>query len=423
MHLALVLALCAGVASAGFRGFPCDDGDFVDAAWCHESGESEPNCRSCWADGHCKWGQECHRCGGCTDCAIGRYDSDGDPTEPCHACPAGKTTSSGAAKTADACVEVNGGWAPERETTVIMCVFGVITAIITVVKCLYPDIAATICKVPQGSHEPVPTEDARKDIEEPASPAARGSEPAAGAARAEERPPSSTLVMTTSHGKPMQVSPRPSSSFDLVFSNKTASDAYCLEMCTQLTRRGLKVWQQQNNIPKDSDNWFKEWYPSANASTKIVCFLTSAYLKSESCMKEFTVAEGMGKLLVVACEPMEALRAVDPAAYPDASNALAYLLRGGQVIFHDRDDVAEEIMKFVPSKGTELQQDTVVFDEAVPEPEPEALFAQQNLVATTADGKDEPREKVRRTAVLLSSHCGDSSLDLALASSLGDRVG
>ena len=58
---------------------------------------------------------------------------------------------------------------------------------------------------------------------------------------------------------------------------------------------------------------------------------------------------------------------------------------------------------------------------AVPEPEPEfAPFAQQ---AATADGKDEPREKVRRTAVLLSSHCGDSSLDLALASSLGDRVG
>jgi hypothetical protein len=433
MHLVLVLALCAGVASAQNRdGFPCDDDEFVDAAW--RGGDGEPNdvsCRSCWR--HCTAGQYCRRRGGCTDCDIGWYDSDGDVTQPCQACPAGRTTSIKAAQTADDCdVDVNDGdgWAPERKSTVIMCVFGGIGAVITVIGAvykvvnrLYPDIAATICKAPQGSHEPVPTEDARKDIEEPASPAARGSEAAAGAARAEERPPSSTLVMTTSHGKPMQVSPRSSSSFDLVFSNKTASDAYCLEMCTQLTRRGLKVWQQQNNIPKDSDNWFKEWFPSANASTKIVCFLTPAYLKSESCMKEFTVAEGLGKLLVVACEPMEALRAVDPSVYPDASNALAYLLGGGQVIFHDRDDVAEEIMKFVPSKGTELQQDTVVFDEAVPEPEPEALFAQQNLVATTADGKDEPREKVRRTAVLLSSHCGDSSLDLALASSLGDRVG
>ena len=70
----------------------------------------------------------------------------------------------------------------------------------------------------------------------------------------------------------------------------------------------LQVWQQKKNIPKDSDNWFAEWYPSANASIKIVCFLTVAYLKSIYCMKEFRVAQAMDKLLVVVCEPMQAIR-------------------------------------------------------------------------------------------------------------------
>ena len=110
----------------------------------------------------------------------------------------------------------------------------------------------------------------------------------------------------------------------------------------------LQVWQQKKNIPKDSDNWFAEWYPSANASIKIVCFLTVAYLKSIYCMKEFRVAQAMDKLLVVVCEPIQAIRAVDPAAYPHASDALAYLLGGGQVIFHDSDDVVSEIMRFIP---------------------------------------------------------------------------
>ena len=57
--------------------------------------------------------------------------------------------------------------------------------------------------------------------------------------------------------------------------------------------RGVQVWQQKKNIPKDSDDWFPEWYPSANVSIKIVCFLTAAYLKSIYCMKEFRVAAAM----------------------------------------------------------------------------------------------------------------------------------
>ena len=67
MHLVLVLALCAGVASAQNRdGFPCDDDEFVDAAW--RGGDGEPNdvsCRSCWR--HCTAGQYCRKRGGCTD--------------------------------------------------------------------------------------------------------------------------------------------------------------------------------------------------------------------------------------------------------------------------------------------------------------------------------------------------------------------
>ena len=106
------------------------------------------------------------------------------------------------------------------------------------------------------------------------------------------------------------------------------------------------MWQQKTNIPKDSDNWFNEWFPSAMKSRKIVCFLTVEYLKSPYCTKEFGIALASHKLLVVACEPLAHIRAVDPSAYPYASNALAYLLGGGQVIFHDTEDVVAEILKF-----------------------------------------------------------------------------
>ena len=107
---------------------------------------------------------------------------------------------------------------------------------------------------------------------------------------------------------------------------------------------------------------FNEWYPSAAKSIKIVCFLTTAYLKSPYCMKEFGIAQAKDKLLVVACEPVREITSVDPSKYPHASNALAYLEGGGQVIFHDTDDVVAEIMKFLPR---EQQQ-------AAPEPAPEA---------------------------------------------------
>ena len=63
--------------------------------------------------------------------------------------------------------------------------------------------------------------------------------------------------------------------------------------------------------------------------------------------KEFGIAQASNKLLVVACEPLSKIRAVDPSAYPQASNALAYLMGGGQVIFHADDDVVAEIRKFL----------------------------------------------------------------------------
>ena len=166
-----------------------------------------------------------------------------------------------------------------------------------------------------------------------------------------------------SHGQFARVSPADAFQFHLVFSNKTESDALCLGIWTELTARGVQVWQQKKNIPKDSDNWFSEWFPSANVAIKVVCFLTVAYLKSIYCMKEFRVAQALDKLLVVICEPMQAIRAVDPGQYPHASDALAYLLGGGQVIFHDTDDVVGEIVKFLPREMAASE----------PEPEPAAI--------------------------------------------------
>ena len=101
------------------------------------------------------------------------------------------------------------------------------------------------------------------------------------------------------------------------------------------------------NIPKDSDNWFNEWFPSAVKSRKIVCFISVAYLMSPYCMKEFDIAISTDRLLVVACEPIKQILAVDVSAYPHCSNAHAYLVRGGQVIFNGQDDIVAEIRKFI----------------------------------------------------------------------------
>ena len=43
----------------------------------------------------------------------------------------------------------------------------------------------------------------------------------------------------------------------------------------QLEAEGLRVWQQATSIPKDSDNWFTEWYPNARAAKKVVCFINA----------------------------------------------------------------------------------------------------------------------------------------------------
>ena len=80
-------------------------------------------------------------------------------------------------------------------------------------------------------------------------------------------------------------------SFHLVFSNKTKHDALCLDVHAKLVAIGLNVWQQQKNIPKDSVNWFKEWFPNAIKAVKIVCFISADYLRSPYCMKEFDIAQ------------------------------------------------------------------------------------------------------------------------------------
>jgi hypothetical protein len=43
----------------------------------------------------------------------------------------------------------------------------------------------------------------------------------------------------------------------------------------------------------------------------------------------------------------DALRSMDVGAYPHCSNAHAYLVRGGQVIFNGKDDIVTEIGKFL----------------------------------------------------------------------------
>jgi hypothetical protein len=163
----------------------------------------------------------------------------------------------------------------------------------------------------------------------------------------QQEPQQQVVAVEESHGKPIIPTLAADLTFHLVFSNKTAWDALCLEVRGRLVANGVRIWQQRTNIPKDSDNWFSEWYPSATKSKKIVCFISADYLRSPYCMKEWRVAEAKSKLLVVACEPLSQIMAVDPSEYPHASNALAYLDGGGQVIFNGQDDIVAEIRKFL----------------------------------------------------------------------------
>ena len=77
-------------------------------------------------------------------------------------------------------------------------------------------------------------------------------------------------------------------------------------------------------------------------------------------MKEFGIALNRKNQLVVACEPLADIRKVEHELdrFPHASDALAFLMTGGQVIEHGRDDTVAEILKFFP-------------DAAPPEPQPE----------------------------------------------------
>eukprot|EP01043_Picozoa_sp_COSAG02_P008832 COSAG02_NODE_289_length_25587_cov_34.270323_15_plen_161_part_00 len=115
---------------------------------------------------------------------------------------------------------------------------------------------------------------------------------------------------TESHGRPIEKHRVEADEefFHLVFSNKTENDERALAIRAELIRRaGLSIWQQTTNIPKDSENWFNEWYPSASKAIKIPCFLTVLYLKSPYCMKEFGIALAKGKLLAVALEPLSVI--------------------------------------------------------------------------------------------------------------------
>jgi hypothetical protein len=72
---------------------------------------------------------------------------------------------------------------------------------------------------------------------------------------------------------------------------------------------------------------------------------------------------------VVCCDPIREIMKVSPREFPHASNALAYFEGGGQVIFHDTDDVVTEIMKFIPRV---LDQPQLPPTTSEPEPSPAA---------------------------------------------------
>jgi hypothetical protein len=86
-------------------------------------------------------------------------------------------------------------------------------------------------------------------------------------------------------------------------------------------------------------------------------------------LQEFGIALAKDKLLVVCCDPIREIMKVSPREFPHASNALAYFEGGGQVIFHDTDDVVAEIMKFIPRV---LDQPQLPPTTSEPEPSPAA---------------------------------------------------
>ena len=59
--------------------------------------------------------------------------------------------------------------------------------------------------------------------------------------------------------------------FHFVFSNKTKHDDICLAVRAALVERGLNIWQHATNIPRDSDNWFKEWFPREDVVSDVEC--------------------------------------------------------------------------------------------------------------------------------------------------------
>ena len=190
--------------------------------------------------------------------------------------------------------------------------------------------------------------------------------------------------------------------FHLVFSNKTKHDELCLDVREKLVGAGLNVWQQSTDIPRDSDNWFKEWFPNAVQAVKIVCFISADYLRSPFCMKEFRVAQSQGNLLVVACDPLDEIMKVmeEIARHPDASDALAFLMGGGQVIQHGQEDTVSEILKFFPSAAPQTQPE--------PHPAPEPAAPALGLPPATPA----PQLSQIRTLVALSNATQETVEDL-----------
>ena len=128
-----------------------------------------------------------------------------------------------------------------------------------------------------------------------------------------------------------------------MISNRTCDDEYAIWLQGELIDRGYTVFQQTTNrFSKDATNWKAIWMPFAERAVKIVCIVTQAYLESEPCAKEFSVAENLGKLMVVTTIPdMRSFKAmvceIDTLEFPTAATPKMYILGGGQATTSSED--------------------------------------------------------------------------------------
>ncbi len=69
----------------------------------------------------------------------------------------------------------------------------------------------------------------------------------------------SVAANDTASGSAAEVPAHQEKPYEIVFSNKTHTDNLALSLRETLMQSGLRVWQQQTSVPKNSSNWFESW--------------------------------------------------------------------------------------------------------------------------------------------------------------------